>query len=49
MERVQGLRLESVPQIAGSACWMGAGQGHDPSEGSAMADVHVAFLVSAHV
>lgn len=44
MGKVQGLRLESVPQqlVRGS-------QGHDPGKGSAMADLHVAFLVSGRV
>ena len=49
MGREQGLRLASVPQLADSACRMGAGQGHGPGEGGAMADTHVAFLVSGHV
>lgn len=36
----------SVPQPAHSACWAGAGQGHDPGAGAA---VHVAFLVSSRM
>lgn len=46
---MQGLRLASVPQLADSACRTSAGRGHGPGEGSAMADVHVAFLVSGCV
>lgn len=49
MGRMQGLRLASVPQLADSTCRTGAGQGHDPGEGNAMADVHVGFLVSGRV
>lgn len=47
--RVQGLRLASVSQSAHSACWVGAGRGHDPGAGAAVADVHVALLVSGRV
>jgi len=43
MGMVQELRFASVPQLADSACRTGVGRGHDPGEGSAMADVHVAF------
>lgn len=49
MEGLQGLRLASVLQLVDSACRAGAGWGHDPGEGSAMAVTRVTFLVSGHV
>lgn len=41
MGKVQRLRLASVPQQL-----VRGGQGQDPGEGSVMADLRVAFLVS---